>query len=155
MGCKTRKGPHVDLEIVLARLRYEPDTGHFYWVSSPRKDMVGKRAGTVRPDGYRQVVVKRRCYLEQNLAWWMHHGEWMPDGLSVDHINRVPDDNRIANLRLLTPTGQVHNRAYKGYWFDKRRNKFYAGVRRKGKYVHGGTFATEEEAAAKAAELKL
>ena len=132
----------------MARLCYDPETGH---LNRPN----GKRAGTLRKNGYRQVNLLGRVYLEQNLAWWLYHGEWMPDGLSVDHINRVRDDNRIANLRLVTPTEQVHNRNYKGYWFDKRRNKFYAMVKRGGVNRFGGTFATEEEAAARAAELKL
>ena len=52
-------------------------------------------------------------YLMQNLIWTLMHGP-VPEGLVVDHIangkeNRL--DNRIANLRLNTRGGNMHNRA--------------------------------------------
>ena len=144
-----RKAPGLTLEQAMKRLTFDPETGHFTSLRT------GKRAGTLRKDGYRQIGVGGRLYLEQNLAWWFHAGEWMPDGLSVDHINRDRADNRIKNLRLLTPTGQVHNRDYKGYWLNKKRGVYDVGLKRKGVFIWGGSFRTEEEAAAKAAEMRF
>jgi hypothetical protein len=38
-------------------------------------------------------------------------GEQIPHGLSVDHINRDPADDRWENLRLASPSEQAANRA--------------------------------------------
>ena len=149
MTCLNRKRPHVTLEQAKQRLEYDADTGEFY------SKHLKKRAGCVRPDGYRQINLLGRAYLEANLAWWFHTGEWPDDGLSVDHADRDPQNNRASNLRLLTPQGQVHNREYKGYYVDKRRKKKYCvKVMRDGKCLYGGNFYTEEEAIRMADWLK-
>lgn len=35
------------------------------------------------------------------VVWILHNGS-IPEGVVIDHINRVPSDNRIENLRLAT-----------------------------------------------------
>ena len=75
----------------------------------------------------------------------------------VDHINRIPTDNRIENLRWLDRRGQVLNRKLKenstGYPFiTKQPNKtcksgfcFMCGIRRNNKYVlHAGRTKLED-----------
>jgi hypothetical protein len=36
---------------------------------------------------------------EHRLVWELYHGP-IPDGMHIDHINHIRDDNRLCNLRL-------------------------------------------------------
>jgi len=81
------------------------------------------------------------------------------DGLQVDHINGNTRDNRLENLRVVSPIENYRNRRkltagasqyigvskytrYKATW-----NKWRAFIRIDGKAVQLGTYATEIEAA--------
>ena len=77
---------------------------------------------------------------------------------TVDHINRIPTDNRLENLRWLDRRGQQLNRGFKdtntGYAFiTKNINKtnksgfgFSCNIQRNGKYVLSATRAKLEDA---------
>lgn len=82
-------------------LRYEPETGHFYWKVRPsnRTDM-GKRAGYVGPWGYHVISVDAVKYRANRLAWLYMTGAWPKD--QVDHINCDRGDDRWENLRAAT-----------------------------------------------------
>ncbi len=43
------------------------------------------------------------------LIYELHFGP-IPEGLQIDHINRVRDDNRLENLRVVTPKENMANR---------------------------------------------
>ena len=47
------------------------------------------------------------------LAWQLVNGP-IPDGLEIDHINRVRDDNRISNLRAVTRSLNRINTVHRG-----------------------------------------
>lgn len=150
---------HGDL---LATVRYEPETGEFYWLV--RKQMYGGIAkpgdlvkGTPNVWGYKVIGINRRRYIASRLAWFYVHGTW-PVG-EVDHANMDIDDNRIANLRDTTKAMQRGNQRvrtdsksgikgvdwHRGRWRARRAKKTL------------GSFATKEEAAAayKAAALRV
>lgn len=80
-------------------LRYEAETGHFYW-QNRRKDHDGKRAGYVSTKGYRQIKLCDVAQMEHRLAWLMTYGELPSD--QIDHRNEIKSDNRINNLRDAT-----------------------------------------------------
>lgn len=61
----------------------------------------GKRAGSVRRDGYVYVECAPKKFLAHRLIWTMAHGP-IPEGMLIDHINGLRSDNRLANLRLVT-----------------------------------------------------
>ena len=77
-------------------LKYEPDTGHLYWVESGAGRKAGALAGNVNSGGYRQIGVKGKRYGAHRLAWLYVHG-YLPEH-EVHHINHITDDNRIDNL---------------------------------------------------------
>ncbi len=52
-------------------------------------------------------------------AVWMASGRTIPDGMTIDHINGVTTDNRLENLRCITP--QINTRD--GGFLRKLRNK--------------------------------
>jgi hypothetical protein len=50
----------------------------------------------------------------------------MDETLEIDHINRIPNDNRLVNLRLVTRQENIFNTDAKGY--TKRKNGFQARI---------------------------
>ena len=79
-------------------------------------------------------------------------------GMSIDHINHNPLDNRIDNLRVCTQSQNAANgrkskdiktySQYKGVSFRKDNGRWIATIRVKRKQIHLGYFDTEVEAAA-------
>jgi hypothetical protein len=71
-----------------------------------------------------------------------------------DHINRNKLDNRQGNLRIITSAQNLLNRGvqknnstgFKGVYFDKRFNLYYARIKVSGKSVHLGCRRTAQEA---------
>lgn len=51
------------------------------------------------------------------IVWEAHMGA-IPPGLEVDHMNRVRDDDRLSNLRLVTHSGNIRNSrvTYRSSW---------------------------------------
>lgn len=97
-------------------LRLDIETGVLYW----RKITQGKKrweAGCIGSDGYVVIKFKRKVYTAQNIVWLLIHGKWPPEyhlgqkaKILVDHINRRRNDNRPANLRLVSRFGNSMNR---------------------------------------------
>ena len=56
--------------------------------------------------------ISKRTVLEHRLVWEQHYGP-VPEGMHVHHINRDNQDNRIENLRLVTPA--EHRHLHAGY----------------------------------------
>lgn len=88
-------------------LDYNSITGKFYVV---RGRYFGMEVGSVNARGYIRIHVLGRYYLAHRLAWLYVHGEWPP--IYIDHINGVPTDNRIANLRCVTPQENNWNKPH-------------------------------------------
>jgi hypothetical protein len=83
-------------------LHYDPETGVFTWKKHRgRRAVVGSVAGRYHPSGHRVIRVDITSYYAHRLAWIYVHGS-IPDGLVIDHINNVRDDNRLVNLRPAT-----------------------------------------------------
>lgn len=104
-----RSDSRITAEECREYLRYEPETGYFYFRSRMgQRGQIGLRAGNAHPTGYRYIQINRRLYSEHRLAWLYVNGEW-PNGF-IDHINCVRNDNRICNLRVVDRAGNNQNR---------------------------------------------
>lgn len=124
---------------------FEYKEGCLYWLKSRQGVTSGSKAGCTRKDGYVVVSYKDRSHLAHRIIYEMHYGD-IPDGLSVDHINRISSDNRIENLRAVTHQENHFNRKAKGCSYAKSKGKWKSYIVIDNKYNHLGYYNTEEEA---------
>lgn len=90
-------------------LSYDPQTGIFKWKKTKgSRAQKGNIAGSLINTGYRMVCVDHKSYPAHRLAWLYVHG-YFPEH-SLDHINRIPTDNRIENLREVSDQCNMRNR---------------------------------------------
>jgi hypothetical protein len=108
-------------------LDYDPVTGIFRWKTRvAQRCHVGDIAGRIS-GGYRHFSIRGGNYRACRVAFAFVHGRW-PRG-QIDHVNRQPADDRIANLRecshsenmrnmLRKPRSGLKGAQYKrpGYW---------------------------------------
>lgn len=145
------------MELTQARLkeilRYSRKTGQFTWRVKRGRSASGTVAGTTRRDGYVAISVDGALYLAHRLAWLYCYGA-LPVR-SLDHKNRVRDDNRISNLREVTPQQNLENTTranrrnktgLRGVTFDPRDGRYYARIFSDGVQHSLGGYSTAEEA---------
>jgi hypothetical protein len=135
-------------------LRYEPDTGNFFWlVDRPRKTKAGDQAGHKNKQNYIEIRYNHKTYGAHRIAWYLQTGQ-DPSEMSIDHINNDRRDNRFENLRLATQAENSRNTKkrqgltskYKGVYWYKRYEKWKASINNNGKSIHLGYFEDEYEA---------
>lgn len=143
----------LTFEAVRRFFDYDQQTGILSW---REPDCVrlspGERAGSVNDRGYRFVKVLNRSYAETRIIWFWMTGAF-PNG-TVDHDNRVHDDNRWSNLRDATleqqhgnfPMRRNNESGFRGV--SKRRSRWSARLMVDGKFKSLGTFDTPEAASA-------
>lgn len=128
------------------------DSGELLWNLSPRASKKrGDAAGYIERFGYKKVQYKMKCYMAHRIIWEMHNGP-IPDGMEIDHINHVRDDNRIENLRLVTHSdNQKNQKQHKtntsgvtGVHWSKHRRKWVAKITINGKHFNLGGFDSKE-----------
>ncbi len=145
--------------------RYEPETGFLYWKSRPREHFrtergwrvfcsrfEGKVAATNNGQGYYLAYLNGKQRLVHRIIWEMHYGP-VPEGMDLDHINGIRNDNRIENLRIATRAENLWNKlgkegGMKGVYRDKRRKKrpWQARINVNGVTFALGAYKTQEEA---------
>lgn len=104
--------------------------------------------------GYVRFKIFGKNRLAHRLIWLYMTGEFPSDGLEVDHINGIRDDNRWANLRLATrrqnrlnSTIDKDNKSgYKGVCWSKHSKKWRAACKINYQYHHIGLYENKEDA---------
>ena len=135
---------------------YDPKTGELTRkIQTARSTKVGERAGSLDTSGYRNVRTGEGQYREHRIIWRLVTGE-DPCALTVDHINRIKDDNRWENLRLASPMQQACNQDTRSnntsgitgvHWVESR-GRWEVSARKQYQGRHLGSFATLLDAAA-------
>ena len=130
---------------LLAAVRYDQDTGHFYKGDSRAEHSGGQ--------GYLNLTVSGVEARAHRYAWLYVYGVW-PKG-EIDHVNGSRADNRITNLRDVPRSINQQNRhkpqknnksGFLGVSLERGGKKYRATVRvgKKGHYI--GSFDTAEAA---------
>ena len=123
-------------------LHYDPATGVFTNAQKRgrcHRAVPNSPAGYARKDKYLIIQLASRKYYAHHLAWLYGHGA-LPSA-QVDHIDRNPANNRLANLRLVTRSENVHNSSpsrkntsgYRGVTWNGKKYK-----RENGKIMYNG-----------------
>lgn len=164
-------------------LEYFPETGELRWKVRPLHHFprqaaanrwnalyAGKQAGYSAKDGRRSLSLAYNGTFENYLATRLIFeimGAIVPNGMVIDHRNRVRGDDRWENLRIIT---QQDNRSNTGSGARKSHpslprgvspngpGRWMAQIQHKKQRIHLGTFSSPEEASAaftaKAMELR-
>jgi hypothetical protein len=125
---------------------FDYQDGKLYWKNGKVAGCYNKRYATVN--------FKKKHHSIHRVIWEMFNGP-IPEGMEIDHINRVKSDNRIENLRLATRKQNMNNIKAKGYTFHKKANKYVVQIRdNEGIKRHVGLYETKQEARAAYLEAK-
>jgi hypothetical protein len=136
----------ITQELLKERYNYDPLTGLFTnrYTLSP-KAVKGAVAGCTESNGYRSLRIDGVQYRLHRLVWLYVHGK-LPDG-TIDHKNRIRDDNRLDNLRDVTHSTNSHNKEHGKVGCKKARSgRWIAVIKINNKQVYLGTYDTQEEA---------
>lgn len=133
-------------------LRYDNQSGEFFWRIDRGAARTGLKAGTSDGRGYLQIMINKKRYRAHRLAWLYMTGEMPAD--QIDHINGNRSDNRIENLRAVT--GTINKRNQKtpknnssgviGVRWNKKDSRWHARICLDGKFKHLGCFSSKAEA---------
>ena len=97
---KIKDKPMITHERLKELVEYDPETGIITWKISHRSVTKGQMAGTIISSGYVRISLDNRFYQRSHLAWFYVKKVWPTKFL--DHINGIPTDDRIVNLREAT-----------------------------------------------------
>lgn len=149
----------VPLPLLREAVEYDCVTGEFRWRNRPQShfrnarghavantQFAGRVAGCEREDGYRMIGIGGVSVYAHRAAFALHYGRWPSE--EVDHIDRDPRNNAIANLREVTHATNMRNQRKKrhntsgvtGVRRSPRSGKWLAHISDSGKPRHLGTF---------------
>lgn len=139
------------------------DNGKLHWKESRGSVKKGSLAGCSDNNGYILIRIDSVLYKAHRIVWIMHNDE-IQDDMQIDHINGIPYDNRIENLRLVSNSENNKNKTVRkgnksginGVVWLKRDNKWLATIMVNGKNISLLRTTSKEEAinARKEAEIK-
>ena len=140
-------------EIIKRFLDYDPETGVFTWIISPKYNIyAGTRAGLTTKRGCRVIGVAGFGQVkEHHLVWLYVFGRWPYYDKVIDHINGNPQDNRFSNLREVSRSVnsqnmRMHREGRAAIHFDKSRKKWMSYINSNGKRTYLGRFVDKRDA---------
>lgn len=111
---------------------YNPDTGKVF-------NRFGKELTAKTESGY---IIFFNNLKVHHYAYFITYNN--VDFEMLDHINRDRSDNRLSNLRVVTPQQNGFNTSSKGYFLQDGKWRSQITINRK--KIHLGYFNTEDEA---------
>ena len=96
-------------------------------------------------DRHHNISFAGRTWPGQRIAWLLGTGE-DPGNFYVDHIDGDPENNKISNLRLVTPSQNRMNRRKRPRGWNLVNGRYRASIYVKGTREELGAFDTPEEA---------
>lgn len=123
-------------KVLRGLFRYDPQLGCLINIVRRGRAAPGARSAHRTTMGYRACKIRQRRFFEHRLIWIFHYGP-MPTDKCIDHINHDKEDNRIENLRLVTPYINMHNLSLyctnntgiAGVSYNRRRGYWHARIR--------------------------
>jgi hypothetical protein len=101
------------LDDLRSLLRYDPESGHFFWlVDRPRGSnarRAGDVAGSMTRTGYWRLNVPGAQFAAHRVAFLFMTGAWPERGVDIDHVDGNRTNNRWTNLRLASRSENVQN----------------------------------------------
>lgn len=132
---------------------YEPKTGILRWknIKPWGRRQPGAIAGTTDKCDRVKISINNKLFFAHRIIWIMVYGD-IKAGLVIDHINGVPNDNSIKNLRLVTQQdNQKNTRITKnnkvgvmGVYYCKTSKRWHTCIHVNYKKIHLGCFLTKE-----------
>lgn len=146
-------------------LEYNPTTGELFW-KKRNQDLFdtlracnswnGKYAGkfaftSTHSTGYLSGSIFGKSYLAHRIIWILFYG-FDPD--LIDHDNGIKSDNRILNLKDVSPTGSMKNKPKPknntsgsiGVYWANHTSKWAATIKLNKKSKHLGYFENFNDA---------
>lgn len=132
-------------------LRYDPDSGSFFWlIRTSNRIKVGDEAGVDRSDGYIIISIDGVKYLAHRLAWFYMTGEWPKE--QIDHKNLDRSDTRWGNLREAARAENYRNTGCRSHskiglkGVTTNGARWQAQIRINKKRIYLGTYDSPEQA---------
>lgn len=144
-----------DSTIVRGLFNYDPETGALTHKIRRKAVKFGAQIGCLDNDGYLVATVsllgKQRLFKVHRLVWLHVHGAW-PSGV-IDHINGIKSDNRLDNLRDVSPRSNSQNilagrgvSKHRGVCFNKAKNLWQTSIHIDGRQKFVGYYRSEYDA---------
>ena len=129
------------------------EKGKIFWKKNRSGAIVGKEAGRIGSNGYREIGIKGKGYLTHRLLWFLYYG-YFPEN-QVDHIDGDRLNNSIKNLREVSNSCNLQNQkersdntsGFTGVSLNKKAKKYLTQIVIRNKYIYLGYYITSLEAA--------
>lgn len=133
---------------------YDSEEGILRWKVNGMKVRAGQPVGSPDKVGRLRTTYNYKNYLVYHLIWLFVYGR-LPEK-EIDHIDRNPGNNKLANLRECSHAENLRNAGARtnnktghvGIFWDERRGKYLANLMKDGVTHHIGRYHTLEEAVA-------
>lgn len=125
----------VTQQVLIDRFKYDPETGYFFRTKSlSHNARMNSPIGKPNKYGYLTINIFGKTFALHRLVWLYVHGCW--PSMAIDHVNGIPNDNRLKNLRECTVAQNNYNKkktksnksGFKGVTWNKKISKWTSRI---------------------------